>query len=247
MNHDLLFRYLDQSCSQEERRRVEAWLAEDPENRKSLESIGEYLDYEATEEDAITATQDWRLMEQRLSNPGTPVKRLVTPKTFRRLAVAASLLILVVSGLVFVLTQGHSNFRNPELVTRSITLPDGTQVDLGPGAKLAYRLDKKDRKRLVTLKGEAFFDVRQDADYPFIIHIGKASIEVTGTQFVVNASKKDDEVEVSVKTGQVLFYNSLVMSKNAFRVDLGPGEKGIYSPNRNRMEKSRDPNFLSIP
>jgi ferric-dicitrate binding protein FerR (iron transport regulator) len=163
------------------------------------------------------------------------------------LAAAAVVLILIGTGMIL-LFHGQSNtIRNRELATKTYFLPDGTEVNLGPGSKLTYNKDMAEGQRIVSLTGEAYFDVVPDPQHPFTVRAGEASIDVTGTKFVVNASRKTNEVEVSVRAGKVLFYNSNVMTKNAFRMGLGAGEKGIYSPARNQMDKVRDPNYQSVP
>ncbi|MFO7616278.1 MAG: FecR domain-containing protein, partial [Bacteroidales bacterium] len=91
------------------------------------------------------------------------------------------------------------------------------------------------------------FDVTPDPGRPFLLVAGDTRVEVSGTQFSVNAPKKTGEVEVSVHSGQVLFYNSHIVSKNAFRMGLGPGDMGIYSPTLRRMDKTRDPLYYSAP
>ena len=76
---------------------------------------------------------------------------------------------------------------------------------------------------------------------------GDTRVEVSGTRFSITAPKKTGEVEVTVHSGEVLFYNSQIVSKSAFRMGLGPGDMGIYSPTLRRMDKTRDPLYYSAP
>jgi ferric-dicitrate binding protein FerR (iron transport regulator) len=83
-----------------------------------------------------------------------------------------------------------------------LVLADGTKVYLNKNSKLVYPKKFDGDKRLVKLQGEAFFDVKPNAEKPFIIESGEAIIEVLGTSFNVY-NKADNWIELSVRTGKV--------------------------------------------
>ena len=82
----------------------------------------------------------------------------------------------------------------------TLTLADDSTITLNAGSKLSYADDFNKAHRLVTLEGEAFFDVEK-SEHPFIVHAGDAEVEVLGTQFNVYA--RDGQVRVGVKEGRV--------------------------------------------
>ena len=82
-----------------------------------------------------------------------------------------------------------------------VHLPDGSTVMLNEGAKL--QIDFNNKERVVTLNGEAFFDVYHDARKPFYVKSFTSSMrtKVLGTSFSVSMLPLVNIV--SVKTGKV--------------------------------------------
>ena len=79
-------------------------------------------------------------------------------------------------------------------------LPDGSIVELRPGAELAVRFDAQ--TRLVELsRGEALFRVEKDPARPFIVRAGGLDVRAVGTAF--NVRLEAASVEVLVTEGRV--------------------------------------------
>ena len=89
-------------------------------------------------------------------------------------------------------------------VRKKVLLPDGTNVWLNADSKLSYdpKMNNADM-RLVTLEGEAFFDVVHDKKHPFIIKTNKVSIRVLGTSFNIRAYTNDKKCETTLIRGSV--------------------------------------------
>ncbi|MBC8985987.1 FecR domain-containing protein [Pedobacter sp. N36a] len=86
---------------------------------------------------------------------------------------------------------------------RQIQLPDGTKVWLSPHSKLTYPAAFEGAQRLVSLDGEAFFEVAHDSEHPFLIKSGKVSTRVLGTSFNFSAYAEQEDVNVTLVTGKV--------------------------------------------
>lgn len=106
------------------------------------------------------------------------------------------------------------------------TLPDGSQVWLNGGSRLEYLAAFDGSTRDVTLRGEAYFDVRKDPSRPFRVSMNNMHIEVLGTSF--NAT--------GYATGR---YNEIVLRNGSVRITgiplrkpvvLRPNERLRYSP-----------------
>lgn len=83
-------------------------------------------------------------------------------------------------------------------------LPDGTLVWLNSGSRLTYHGDRfRKGKREASLAGEAFFDVKHDADRPFVIHAGKINIRVLGTAFDVKSYPEESTSEATLIQGAI--------------------------------------------
>lgn len=85
-----------------------------------------------------------------------------------------------------------------------IQFADGTTAMLNVDSRL--RLPRAfDEERIVHLTGEAFFDVQTDSTRPFILKTSDATVHVTGTSFNVRDYPDDEDIEVAVAEGGVVF------------------------------------------
>ena len=105
-------------------------------------------------------------------------------------------------------------------------LPDGTKVWLNENSRLSYPEDFSRRRRMVALKGEAFFEVRKDAERPFVVEMSDLQVEVLGTSFGASCYHDDTMEEVILKSGSV----KISCSKSTAPVILKPDERLTYSP-----------------
>jgi transmembrane sensor len=233
---ELLFRFLNQDTNRKENLKIREWLSASPDHANRLDQLRTAFETSGQEANREELLNDWNSIDSKLKNSGRPLQ--FRPALSIRLArIAAVLLFLAGSGLLWWYQSNTHVIRNNDAYAKSVYLPDGTHVDLGPGSKLVYGREFLDSLRLVRLTGEAFFDVTSDPDHPFIVVAGMARIKVTGTKFVVTAPLRSEKVEVAVKSGIVLFYNSETLDRNSFRMGLVAGERGIFSPSLNRMDK----------
>ena len=85
--------------------------------------------------------------------------------------------------------------------TKVFYLPDSSRVTLNGDSRLAYNSQFGKTNRELSLRGEAFFQVKQDTVKPFIVETSLIQVEVLGTSFQVIAEKL--RAEVSVEKGRV--------------------------------------------
>ncbi len=83
---------------------------------------------------------------------------------------------------------------------RTVTLEDGTRIDLNGASKVSVRFEKGER-RVVMDDAEAVFDVAKDASRPFLITAGDRTVRVVGTEFDVR--HRSGQVAVTVRRGVV--------------------------------------------
>lgn len=88
-----------------------------------------------------------------------------------------------------------------------ITLPDGTMIHLNSLSELKYPLSFDRDKRVVTLSGEAYFEVAEDAARPFYVKANGLTIRQYGTKFCVNA-RSPQTVTVALEEGSVGVFSS---------------------------------------
>ncbi|GAA0564783.1 FecR domain-containing protein [Chitinophaga japonensis] len=87
--------------------------------------------------------------------------------------------------------------------SRHITLPDSSTVVLHAGSRLEYPAAFSGAERVVTLSGEAYFDIREDPAHRFVINTGRVKTTVLGTAFNIKAYPGSNEITVSVTKGKV--------------------------------------------
>jgi ferric-dicitrate binding protein FerR (iron transport regulator) len=74
---------------------------------------------------------------------------------------------------------------------KKFILKDGSAVWLNKHSKLMLPENFNRRTRSVSIEGEAYFEVANNAEFPFIISTGNTFIKVIGTAFNVKAVKSD--------------------------------------------------------
>jgi transmembrane sensor len=122
----------------------------------------------------------------------------------------------------------HFEINNSTLSEKEIKLEDGTIVTLKRNSSLRYDKDFNQTKRVVYLKGEAFFNVARNVKKPFFVYANDLVAKVLGTSFRVKAYETDKDVMVIVKTGKVSVYSTKTTIKS-----LDPETQGmVLTPNQ---------------
>lgn len=241
-----LIKFLSGELDSEGQKQVQEWLDESPSNQeyfKTLKSI--YSDEEKSLNDSELSLE-WEKLDGKMQDSistGTPTNARLTSWIVR---VAAVLILAIGTTLIINLQKNSYSIKGTSDVPVAALLPDGSEVYLTKGSRLSYTKDFNNELREVSISGEAFFTVSSNPNKPFIVRTGEAKIKVTGTSFNVSAPVKNDDIEVTVKSGKVLFYNSETFSENSFKVGLGPGDKGIYSQKLKQLNKSHNAQYKDL-
>lgn len=103
----------------------------------------------------------------------------------------------------------------------SLKLEDGTQVWLNAESELRYPVHFTGKKRVVYLKGEAYFDVAKNPDAAFLVMVDDVVVKVYGTEFNVNAYEPD-------RIETVLTRGAVSMKHGERELMLSPNQKGAY-------------------
>ena len=93
--------------------------------------------------------------------------------------------------------------------TQSVTLPDGSHVELSPSSRLVIDEYSQARVLLTLEKGKAAFQVAHQTRRPFDIHAADVDVSVIGTRFVValGQATAPSTVTVQVEQGKVTVRN----------------------------------------
>ena len=126
--------------------------------------------------------------------------------------------------------EGNTAKSNELIIPRggenTVVLTDGTTVHLNAGSKLIYPVRFVGKRRIVTLEGEAYFEVAKDEKRPFIVRTHLGEVAVLGTIFNVNAYADASVCYTTLVEGKVQF-----SALNKDVVTLLPGEQAVVSVN----------------
>lgn len=240
----------------------DSWMKSNPEKEMLVQeacSVVVGLDYEAEEIDAKEIYQEISKIQSRLNR--VPF--------FRRIwfSYAAALLTPTLALLGFWLYSEHPLLNsgngtaqsvaatltwhtNDSYTPKSLTLADGSVVQLGPQSKLALYPEFGQQNRSVRLVGEATFDVVRKPEVPFIVHSHNVITKVLGTVFEVRAYEQEANVSVSVKSGKVTVQKEADGPADLSReLVLTPNQQAVISKANDDIVKTlvENPGVIRVP
>jgi transmembrane sensor len=110
----------------------------------------------------------------------------------------------------------------PAGMNYKIVLADSSVLRLNAGTRLQFPFSFSGNNREISLDGEAYLEVAQNPDKPFIIHTPNSTIQVLGTSF--NVHTYDSGI---VRVGLV---NGAVLLKAADQeIIIKPGQEAVYT------------------
>lgn len=125
------------------------------------------------------------------------------------------------SGLSGQLTAGNNTIETPKGGEYHIILPDGTLVWLNSASSLTFPTKFSGKNRIVTLNGEAYFEVAHNKNTPFHVHAKGSRVDVLGTHFNISAYDDDPDFTTTLLEG------SVSVSKNNRKSLLVPGQQSV--------------------
>jgi transmembrane sensor len=202
--------------TEREREEFEAWRSASPEHAKayakmertwSLVAGMKHLKGRAAANDAGPGRRSWK----------APA-----------IAVAASALLAI--GALAWFAQQPATITAQQVETapgelRTITLADGSTIELSGGSEASLRVTDRERRVELTA-GYALFDVAHDPARPFVVHTPRGDIRVLGTSFVIRVS--ETQVRTTVLRGSV----SGAAQRTGLLSALGPREAVTAAANQ---------------
>ncbi|MFA4868557.1 MAG: FecR domain-containing protein [Pedobacter sp.] len=127
--------------------------------------------------------------------------------------------------------------------TYQIRLPDGSLVALNAASSLTYSTSLNERgERRVRLTGEAYFEVFEDKEHPFVVESKGQEVKVLGTKFNINAYDDEAATKTTLLKGRVRV-NSEVLLPNEQSIINGDGIK-VVKVNVNPVVAWKDGRFV---
>lgn len=243
MTDELLFKYFSNEASAEEVAQIEQWLDEDPARQSEFDSAHYLFNAMILHSDELSKMTTPGALEK--TSRKSKVRRLV----YRYAAAAAA---VVIAGLSGVFVEREINYNKMTAQTNvlevpagqrmSVTLSDGTQVQLNGNSRIEYPVIFSRKQRNVKLSGEAFFEVKHDERHPFIVETFASKVEVLGTRFNVYADEASEYFSTTLVDGKVKVTTN---DETAEQVVLAPDEMVKFVNNHLVVTKVDAENLIS--
>jgi transmembrane sensor len=238
---ELFSRFLQGECTDEERRLVIGYLEEHPEALEQLMPEEEFMSAEA--EGELPPEVRERIIEKVSSKTygKTSVHQLS-----KRWLVAASFILLAVLAWKFIIKDNsHSPAISKQVIHQDtvwkqftaaatslhVVLPDSSLIELSPNSTIQYNnLFQMNGKRMVYLRGEAYFKVAKNKTKPFVVYTGNITTTALGTSFTIQAYDNRNIISVLLHTGKVVVQSADPVNKKLAKdMYLLPGDELFYN------------------
>lgn len=179
------------------------------EGSKTLEKIAHYSsNLETPQVDAQQALDHFKARNK--SKKETKVRTL----NFKIIYRVAAVLVVLLTSAYFLFYNTITSFETQIAQTKTFHLPDDSEVLLNAASKITFNEKKWDKKRDLTLEGEAYFQVKKGQT--FSVNTVDGIVKVLGTHF--NVKQRKNYFEVSCFEGLVS------VTHNNETIKLPPGK-----------------------
>jgi transmembrane sensor len=232
----------------------EKWMAENPDSKEDIENFKRIIlkmDDNKSSLDIQAEKKIWNDIkntiaqsEQKAEIPVVPLVNVYNNKSvYRRwMGIAAGLALMIMAAFFFIKKNEPNDLMAKTTYgeTRTLSLPDGSQVVLNANSSLTWKnawTSGKDRE--VSLKGEAYFIVNEQGKAGhrdrFIVHTSDLDVEVLGTRFNVNTYRP--QTQVILQKGSVEIKTSLNDVEKKY--NLTPGQRAVFDRNNDLLQISQ--------
>lgn len=133
-------------------------------------------------------------------------------------------------------TESPSTITTPRGGQYQLVLSDGTRVFLNAASTLTFPTRFAGNKRIVSLIGEAYFEVAKDNKYPFQVNTKDQQLTVLGTHFNV-AAYPGETVKTTLAEGRVL----LLQPSTGISQPLKPDQQAVLLSKKGFAIQKVDP------
>lgn len=183
--------------------REEKQLLEDVAVDRRMRSLWNEIESAESQEVSV-GKRIWKKIENRIDRRAdTRWLRL-----YKTIAVAASLLLMIGTAGWMYQEKNRPSFATYVVTSgirciEPVSLPDGTEVRMGPNSRLTYPQSFEGNTREVELTGQAFFKVAENRKKPFIVRTEHMDVTALGTAFEVFNYPYENRLETILLEGKV--------------------------------------------
>lgn len=240
----LIANLLTDASSTSERTELAKWINSEDAERNSKEAWEN-----ATKEiDSSLKKEIWNDIQLKIKDAASqpaPTKSVIRHKSYSIIPrIAASIAVILCSAFASYLLYDHFTGHEDKMENNiytfevepgqkgSMRLADGTVVHLNSASKISFTGDYNSEERVVTLDGEAYFEVAKNPDKRFVVTCNGVDIEALGTEFNVKAYPADSIITTTLAKGKVKVFN------NEQSVTLLPNGVATYHMNQQIIQSS---------
>ncbi|ETN94045.1 FecR family protein [Zhouia amylolytica] len=224
MNKKTILKLIKNELPEKKEKEVIAWLFKNPKRQRQYELL-----------------KAKHIAQSLSTDPGTssPKRKPFTKNVYKY---AIVLLAIITSSVVYwnyksdILPIKNSNAKIQIIAEKGekkeFYLSDSTKVILNSNSSLTYQKHFEGSKRKVILEGEAFFDVTENKEKPFIVYTTSGmKIKVLGTSFNIKSYREDQYIETTLVEGKVK-----IIEDSTFKtVELNPSQKATYIKTKDQI------------
>jgi transmembrane sensor len=234
----LIIASLTQKISADDKKLLDQWLKESPENLEQFEIIKKVWQERSQDRKFINDNEVLERIWNKAHHTDYAPQKVKAFNLSLFMKIAATLLILFAATYLFINKTKNSIDSsvveanliikgNPAGQKSRITLSDGSIVWLNSASSISFLEKFPPDARNITLEGEAFFEVTQDTLRPFVVTTGNVSTTALGTSFNINAFDAEN-IKIALITGKVKVVNESHHEQPYF---LNPGMGLIFKGN----------------
>lgn len=152
--------------------------------------------------------------------------------------VASVVLLVLLTGIsVYYYATGRHDMQDMIVLVEkgqkaNVVLPDGSKVWVNSDSKLSYGSRFNQNERVLSLEGEAYFEVTPDKDRPFIVETNEMAVRALGTSFNVKSYDDEGSASTVLRTGRV------EVTTDSDCLILNPNEKIVFNKQTGHVQKS---------
>ncbi len=226
----LILDHFSGTLTEEVERELKKWISSSDENKRYFVRTIAYLETTTAmgSDQKYPSDKAWQKLKKKI-DPVSAGKHFL----FEFSKIAAVFILAFLMGYLFLYLRNEAGdnkqglrFVMTEVPYGSksvVSLPDGSRVWINAGSKMTYPVDFNKKDRIVSLKGEAYFDIATDKKMPFLVESSGIKVKATGTQFNVRAYQDEEFIETTLVEGEISVIKGVVDQEK--EIVLHPNQK----------------------
>lgn len=210
MERDQVIKFITGNLEEQEAKDVRIWINADEANKNEFIRLKNIHAFASGGKHIIQIEDDFLQLNRQINQEPKPIKLLIFRRYLKYAAILISALFIGFSAseIRYIFPSYDKNelaneFYAPEGQISEFILSDGTRVWLNSGTRIKVPVSFSSKHRMLSMEGEAFFQVTKDPRHPFFVNTKEISVKVMGTSFNVSAYASEENSEVTLIEGQV--------------------------------------------